>query len=426
MLDRRYIGTVAITNVGKMVSGDFYKGILKADTILVKDGIIDKIGWAKDFDLSKVDHVIDVQGQVVCPGFIDMHVHNTIDDYQSMASTMRWMESYLWYGITTILSEGEQGPGYPRFFNDPIGTKAMAIVAKRVFDNFRPGGFQKFRGGALVLVDGLTEADFEEMAQAGVWMVAEIGGGGLYKVKDVAPMIEWAKPRGFKVSVHIGPQSIPGSSLVGSELCVAIQPDKLAHINGGSTAAPWSEIQRCIDECPKAGVEFISMGNQKMAGRIYEYLQKRNELNRVVYGSDTPTGQGVMPNCIQRMVMRAAAFHDVPPEQAIAMGTGNSADLYGLNTGRIEVGREADILAIDSGYDATGEDALEAMKLDDTFGVSMVMVDGQVVSVKGRDGRPTKRHITIDGVPTYIDNINEYLFGPYFPGYLPKKNGKVA
>ena len=58
------------------------------------------------------------------------------------------------------------------------------------------------------------------------------------------------------------------------------------------------------------------------------------------------------------------------------------------------------------------------MALDDTFGVSMVMVDGQVVSVKGRDGRPTKRCILIDDKPTYIDNINEYLFGPYFPGYL--------
>jgi hypothetical protein len=65
-----------------------------------------------------------------------------------------------------------------------------------------------------------------------------------------------------------------------------------------------------------------------------------------------------------------------------------------------------------------GEDALEAMQLDDTFGVSMVMVDGQVVSVKGRDGRPTKRCILIDDVPTYIDSINEYLFGRYFPGYL--------
>jgi hypothetical protein len=76
------------------------------------------------------------------------------------------------------------------------------------------------------------------------------------------------------------------------------------------------------------------------------------------------------------------------------------------------------LLAIDSADGGMGADALECMQLDDTFGVSMVMVDGQIVSVKGRDGRPTRRCILIDGVPTYIDNINEYLFGPYFPGYL--------
>ena len=116
--------------------------------------------------------------------------------------------------------------------------------------------------------------------------------------------------------------------------------------------------------------------------------------------------------------MRMAAFDDIPPAQAIAMGTGNTADLFGLNTGKIEVGREADLLALDSSHDAVGKNALEAMQLDDTFGVSMVMVDGQVVSLKGRDGRPTNHHILIDNEPHFIDNINEYLFGPYFPGYL--------
>lgn len=414
-IDKRFIGTVAITNVGKMVSGDFEKGILDADTIIVKDGMIDQIG--NGLSTTSATHVVDVQGQVVCPGFIDPHVHNTIDDYQAMQQVSNWMENYLWYGITTILSEGEQGPGYPRFFDDAIGCKAMAIVAKRVFDNFRPGGFMKFHGGAVVLVNGLTEADFKEMSEAGVWLVAEIGGGGLHMPDDVLPMVEWARKYNFKVQVHIGPQSIPGSSVVGADIALAIKPDKMAHLNGGSSSASWEDIKRIIDESD-AMLELITVGNQKMASRIIEYVKERDELHRLVWGSDTPTGQGMMPNCIQRMAMRAAAFHDVPPEQAIAMGTGNTADLFELNTGKIEVGREADILAIDSAENGQGEDALEAMKLDDTFGVSMVMVDGQICSVKGRDGRPTRRHILIDGEPTYIDNINEMLFGTYFPGYL--------
>ena len=418
-IDRRYPGKVVIKNIGTLVSGDWDKGILDADTIVVDNGYISQIGKQEKLDLTAADHEIDVDGQVVCPGFIDPHVHNTVDDYAPMTQTVNWMECYLWYGITTILSEGEQGPGYPRFFDDPIGAKATAIAAKRIFDNFRPGGFLKFHGGALVLVHGLKEEDFKEMSEAGVWLVAEIGGGGVYLPEEACPMIEWAKKYGFKISTHIGPASIPGSSPVFADIALAHNPHKYAHLNGGSTAAPWADIQRILDERDQSSyVEFVAVGNQKMADKIAAYMRDKGQLNKIVFGSDTPTGQGAMPNCIQRMVMRMAAFDDIPPAQAIAMGTGNTADLFGLNTGKIEVGREADILAIDSSHDAVGKDALEAIKLDDTFGVSMVMVDGQVCSVKGRDGRPTRRFISIDGEKVFHDNINEYLFGPYFPGYL--------
>ena len=232
-------------------------------------------------------------------------------------------------------------------------------------------------------------------------------------------MIDWARKYGFKIATHVGPASIPGSSPVFADIALAHNPDKYAHLNGGSTAAPWADIERILEESdPSSYFELVAVGNQKMADKITDHLKKKNQAKRLVIGSDTPTGQGALPNGIQRMVMRMAAFNDIPPEQAIAMGTGNTADLFGLNTGKLEVGREADILAIDSGHHAVGKDALEAMQLDDTFGVSMVMVDGQVVSVKGRDGRPTRRFVSIDGEKVFHDNINEYLFGPYYPGYL--------
>ena len=73
-------------------------------------------------------------------------------------------------------------------YDDPIGCKAAAIMSKRVFDHFRPGGAMKVHGGALVLVHGLTEQDFKEMHDAGVWLIAEIGGGGLSDPAEVEPM----------------------------------------------------------------------------------------------------------------------------------------------------------------------------------------------------------------------------------------------
>jgi len=411
--------TRAIVNIGKLATGNIYMPLSDATVIWIEDGYIKGLGKETDFPIDTADQVIDVQGMVICPGLIDPHVHNTLDDYAPQQREVGWMENALLVGNTTIISEGEQGPGYPRFFDDPIGAKATAILAKRVFDRFRPAGALKMHGGAVVLVNGLTRDDFKEMADAGVWLVAEIGGGGLYKPEDIAPMLEWAKEFDFFVSMHFGARSIPGSSTVSAAEILALGEgmiDKIAHANGGSTAAPW-DITREVIEKTDIPLEMIHNGNHKMMHRIVRTLKERDELHRLVLGTDCPTGQGAVPNAIMRTAVFISALDDVPAEQALAMASGNTARIYGLNTGFIEEGREADILAIDYPPGSVGKDALEAMQNGDTVGVSMVMVDGNIVSVKGRDGRPTARNIIVNGQEIGISNINDYLFGPPNPGF---------
>ncbi|MGQ9599340.1 MAG: amidohydrolase family protein [Anaerolineae bacterium] len=411
--------TRAIVNIGQLVTGDIYQPLSKATAIWIEDGIIKSIGKEGDFPLESADMVIDVQGMTVCPGLIDAHVHNTLDDYAPQQREIGWMENALLVGVTTIISEGEQGPGFPRFFDDAIGSKATAILAKRVFDRFRPAGALKMHGGALVLVNGLTREDFKEMAEAGVWLVAEIGGGGLYRPEDIGPMLKWAKEFDFFVSMHFGARSIPGSSTVSAAEILALGEDmidKIAHANGGSTAAPWDMTLEIIEQTD-IPLEMIHNGNHKMMHRIVRTLKERDELHRLVLGTDCPTGQGAVPNAIMRTAVFISAIDDIPAAQALAMATGNTARIYGLNTGFIQEGREADILAIDYPPGSVGTNALEAMENGDTVGVSMVMVDGNIVSVKGRDGRPTARNIKVNGKELGISNINDYLFGPPNPGF---------
>ncbi|MDR2181751.1 MAG: hypothetical protein LBN92_03625, partial [Treponema sp.] len=210
---------LVIKNIGTLVSGDLEKGIIKdADTLVVRKGLIAGFGREPALDLSGIDLVVDADGQTVCPGLIDCHIHNTLDDYAPQRGAVGTYSDALFYGTTTMISEGEQGPGWPRFYDDAIGCKAAAILSRRVFDRFRPGGALKFHGGALVLVHGLTEADFKEMHNAGVWLIAEIGGGGLSDPAEVAPMLEWAKKYNFFYSIHLAPPSIPGSSWVTSDM----------------------------------------------------------------------------------------------------------------------------------------------------------------------------------------------------------------
>ena len=141
---------LAIKNIGLIISGDINKGVIPGDTIVVRDGLIAAVGYESEVDASGIDIEVDVDGQAVCPGFIDCHIHNTLDDYAPQRGAVGCYSDALYGGTTSMVSEGEQGPGWPRFYDDPIGCKAAAILSKRVFDRFRPGGALKFHGGALV------------------------------------------------------------------------------------------------------------------------------------------------------------------------------------------------------------------------------------------------------------------------------------
>ncbi len=411
---------VVIHNIGKLVSGDINKPILDADTILIKDGKIAEIGKKDEIDVGGATQNIDANGMVVTPGFIDPHTHMVIGDWTPIQKAIGWMEGALLGGVTTMLSQGENNiGGLPM---DPVGNKALAILAAKSYKKYRPGGALKVHGGAVMLVEGFTEKDFKEMAEAGVWLIAEIGGCGLYKPKDVAPMVKWARKYGFKVSAHLGPVSIPLSAPLMADEIIEIQPDVAVHCNGGSTSVPFAEVKKLVDNADFF-LEAVFNGNPRATVDMVDYMSKKDVLHRLVIGSDTPTGNGMIPVAILRMIVQISSLNRVPAAEVIAAATGNTAKAFGLNVGKIEVGREADILVIDRPAGSQGKNALEAIEIGDIPGTTMIMVDGQVVALRGRDTRQTAGCIKIDGVERKITSMEDYCWGPWRLGIDQIRSG---
>lgn len=406
------MSSLLIKNIGKIVSGNIEKGILQGkDTIAVKNGLIFDIGQMADFDENEYETIVDVNRQVVIPGLIDTHVHNGAEDYSACLRTTGFLEEAVQNGTTTMISEGEQGPGYPLFYNDTEGIKAGCIFMNRVFRHFRPGKGLKLHAGALVLTNDLQEEDFAHLREQGIWRVAEIGGSGTGDMDRIKKLVKLARKHGFFISVHLSPPSIPGSTWLRAEDVLCLEPDKIAHVNGGTTSLPWSEIKKVIDNSC-AALELIAEGNYRSYNRVLDYTKERGELERIVFGSDGPTGVCNLPRAINKAIVRAACLNDFSAEQVIAMATGNSARVYKLNTGEIEVGKEADLVVIDAPPGSIGKDALSSMEAGDHFGCSLVIVDGRIVAIRGRDTRATTRYCMINNREISPKNIHEFLYDP--------------
>src|SRR5262249_14629378 len=112
---------------------------------------------------------------------------------------------------------------------------------------------------------------------------------------------------------------------------------------------------------------------------------------RIIIGNDAPSGTGVVPLGILRVIAHLAALGGVSPEVAICMATGNTARVYGLPVGVIEPGREADLCIVDAPVGSVGATALQALTAGDLFGISRVLIDGQSKSGRSRTPPPAAR-----------------------------------
>ena len=387
------MSSTLIKNIGTLVTGMLEDPLRDADSILVADGVIREVGNGLG---GGADRTIDANGTTVIPGLIDSHSHPTFGNFTPAQNSIGWITHYMHGGVTSIISAGElHVPGLP-LPPDPLCAVSLAIVAKRCWDNLRPTGV-RVHGGTLLLVPGLEEKDFDTIAEAGIRLVKFIFYDySLLPNGEAERYVKWARARDMKVKIHSGGVSRSGvSQVAGVDIVKAIDPDVIGHSTGGPIPMPEEDLRRIVAET-EYYVEICTSGNLRMGMVLADAVRQHGAEARVLVGTDTPGGTGVVPRGILREICFLASLGEIAPEHAVAMATGNTGRAHGLDLGIIAEGKPADLVIMDRITGSVSRDALDSFAKGDLPGISVVMIDGEL-TVDGRSQQtpPPERGVVI-------------------------------
>jgi enamidase len=378
--------SLLIDNLRGIVTGRLGEPPLNVRALRIEAGRIAAIGD----DAGPADMRLDAQQAIAIPGLIDTHSHVVFGDYSPRQHVIGWIESYMHGGVTQLMSASEVHlPGRPR---DREGVKALAIVAQRAYMSYRPGGV-KVNAGSVICEPVLTRSDFVELAKAGVHFM-KVGFGAFADPRDAAPLVKWAQEAGFVVMSHSGGASIPGSQPVTAQDLLAMQPDIAGHVNGGTTALPDEGVLHLIDES-RIVLQLVQAGNLRSALLILKRARERNALDRVILGTDTPSGTGVMPLGLLKTVVELSSLGGLTASDALALATGNAARAIRVPEGILDVGCPADIVLIQEPRGGTQPDALASIEFGDIPAIAAVIIDGQLRALRSRNSPAPSRPLPV-------------------------------
>jgi len=386
------MASLLVKNIGILVTGKLESPLREADSIFVRDGVIQAIG--KGFSQA-ADHVIDANGITAIPGLIDSHSHPSIGEYTPAQNSLSWITNYMHGGVTALISAGELHlPGLP-LPPDARTALSVAIVTKKCYDSLRPSGV-KVHAGTLLLVPGLSEKDFDEIQSLGIKLVKFIFYDySLLPNGEAERYVSWAHARGIKVKIHSGGVSRSGvSQEAGFDMVQKIKPDIIGHITGGPIPMAEEDMIRIARET-ECFMEICTSGNYRLALSLAREVKAKNLHHRVLIGTDTPGGTGIVPRGVLREIAFLSSVGEIEPEKTICMATGNAGRAHDLNLGILEEGRPADLVLMHKITGSVAKNALDSFAKGDLPGISYVIIDGEVrVAGRSQQTPPPERMAT--------------------------------
>lgn len=391
------MGSTLLTGCGTILSGDLAQPVLDGNSVRIEGERIVDIG--EDLDPGDAEIVVDLDGGTVIPGLVDSHSHPVVGDFTPRQNTLGWTSRALHGGVTSLVSAGEtHWPGRQKDGAEAVAICRAALLTSRE----RIPGCARVFGGALLLDVGVDERAIVELHESGVRMLGEIGLGSEKDVERIAQLVGFARELGWVAPLHFGGASVPGSSVVDLDFAMSVRPSVISHANGGPTARPVREVMSLIDHTD-ATIELVFAGNTRAAIEIARYLDDRGETDRLQIGTDTPSGTGVVPLGMLRLITELVSLAGLEPAQAICAASGSTAARYGLaahpstisatEIGRVAKGCVADLVVLDNPLGSMAADACESMQNGNVPAVAAVLVEGEVVLTRSVATPPPTRAV---------------------------------
>ncbi|MCX7694625.1 MAG: imidazolonepropionase [Caloramator sp.] len=385
-------------------------GIIERGYVLVENGIILDVGSGEGLEyLDEGTEVIDLEGRLVLPGFVDSHTHlvhygsrenelklklegasylDILKQGGGILSTVRATRSasyenlykkalksldlMLLWGTTTV----EAKSGYGLNFEDEIKCLKVAkkiehpidIVSTYLGAHAVP---EEYRGDVDGYIDLMVEKVIPYVKKEGLAeYVDAFCEEGFFNIEQTRRVLKAAKDLGFQVKLHADEIEPMGGAQLAAELG-AISAEHLVAVSDEG-----------IDAMKEAGVIPILLPGTSFYLRLKKYAPAREMIRKglaVAVASDY--NPGTCPTeSLQSIMVFASLGMGLTPQEVISAVTINAAYSIGRGSevGSIEKGKKADLVVMN---------ALNENYIIYHFGINhidMVIKNGKIVV---RDGK---------------------------------------
>lgn len=356
-------------------------------TLRVIDG---RFAFHDDAHSASYDVVIDAQGTIAVPTLVDAHTHPVIGGYNPKQGLYDFAAEYFKGGVGTLVSAGVvHVPGAHE--QSALLAISVAATSALAFGQVSAPDAPRVDGRCLCATRDMTPEHLDTAHAAGVRRLKF-----LYETSEEQrrQLTEHAHRLGWLVLLHCGGSSVPGSRPLSFEQVVDFGPDVLAHLNGGTTSLPWDDCLRLTHET-SCVIDLVKCGNPARAVALARVIEESGYWDRVVLGTDSPTGSGMVPTGLWYLMCLLSSMGGIAPARLIAAASSRPAGVYLDEPHGIADGNAGSLLLIDAPRGGQGPDAIASISNGDIPGIAAMIVDGHLVRTQGFHTPPAERTVGV-------------------------------